>query len=181
MVLVEESVLSQVLASVPYQSPNPTNSSYLQLHECHTWTRLVRSSECLHLEPTRQLFQKKEYVTPGPDTLDRYRFLTTKKRVLNICTLLAEESILKPPTGKSLKLNQSRKKSSFDAIEPTRRSRTPLVCSAINPPSYFSDDAQMFRPMRGENLTRSPCLHRSGTHNLQTAECRYNFLQVLIC
>ena len=27
MVLVEESVLSQVLASVPYQSPNPTNSS----------------------------------------------------------------------------------------------------------------------------------------------------------
>ena len=35
--------------------------------------------------------------------------------------------------------------------------------------------------MRGENLTQSPCLHRSGTHNLQTAECRYNFLQVLIC
>ena len=27
MVLAEESVLSQVLASVPYQSPNPTNSS----------------------------------------------------------------------------------------------------------------------------------------------------------
>ena len=68
MVLVEEIVLSlqrifssvsQVLASVPYQSPNPTNSSYLQLHEWHTWTRLVRNSECLHLEPTRQLFQKK--------------------------------------------------------------------------------------------------------------------------
>ena len=79
MVLVEEIVLSlqrilftsvtQVLASVPYQSPNPTSSFYLQLHECHTWTRLVRSSECLHLEPTRQLFQNTS-VTPGPDSYE---------------------------------------------------------------------------------------------------------------
>ena len=34
--------------------------------------------------------------------------------------------------------------------------------------------------MHDENLTRSPCLHRSGTHDLQTAESRYNFFQVLI-
>ena len=61
MVVVEEIVLSlqRIYTSVnagvgqcSLPSPNPTNSFYLQLHECHTWTRLVRSSECLHLEPT---------------------------------------------------------------------------------------------------------------------------------
>ena len=29
-----------------------TDSQIISEHECYTWTRLVRSSECLHLEPT---------------------------------------------------------------------------------------------------------------------------------
>ena len=56
----------------------------------------------------------------------------------------------------------------------------PPVFSSIDPLSYQIDDSQMFRPMRDENPTRSPCPHRSGTHNLPTTESRYNFIQVLI-
>ena len=73
MVLVEEIVLSlqrilftsvtQVLASVPYQSPNPTNSSTYSYTSVHTRTRLVRSSECYTSGPDSPIISE-VYVTP---------------------------------------------------------------------------------------------------------------------
>ena len=77
-------------------------------------------------------------------------------------------------------LTNQEKNQSFDATEPTRRSRTPLVCSVIDPLSYLFDDSQIFRPMCDKNLTQSPCFHHSGTHDFPTTESRYNFIQVLI-